>query len=142
VSAIPPRFIEQTHYTEIWNDRGSGAKTDCSVWRPVLPPNHIFFGDYPILNRKAPSAGMLIASDHVHAFARPDGFSLVWKEKKGKKHFYGWRPIPPRDYVALGCVTTIHKEPPNPITLGRAYRFLNPPPPLQPNARALNVDNE
>jgi Vacuolar protein sorting-associated protein 62 len=44
-----------TGYSWVWNDAGSGASMDGSVWRPVAPAGYIALGDVATSNHDAPS---------------------------------------------------------------------------------------
>jgi hypothetical protein len=42
-------------YSQIWNDRGSGAKHDVAVWRPIPPKNYSCLGDVATEGYQKPS---------------------------------------------------------------------------------------
>jgi hypothetical protein len=40
-----PPVASPRDYTELWNDKGTGASQDGSVWRPVAPNGYVALGD-------------------------------------------------------------------------------------------------
>lgn len=55
-----PGFEVTTTVESIWDDKGSGVSMEASVWRPVLPPGFVFFGDLMVRNHDEPTADVLI----------------------------------------------------------------------------------
>ena len=115
VEAENPGFTFTNSFVEVWNSAGSGADTDASVWRPRIGTDIVFFGDFAHARRGAPDAStdVMISADHATMLAKPASYELEWAKKRGKKHFYGWRAIPPSpDFAALGHVVTTSKNAP------------------------------
>ena len=106
-----------TNYTLIWNDRGSGADTDMSVWKPVVPPGYFALGHYATNNYNAPLPALLLARpSDPGALAPPTGYAKIWDDRGSGATLSGsfWRPIPPPGYVSLGDVAAPgHFTPPS-----------------------------
>jgi hypothetical protein len=116
VKVEDPGFTFSSDWIEVWNSAGCGADADASVWRPRLVAGMVFFGDFAHASRWEPSAAadVLVSADHPAMLACVEKYELEWLKKRGKKHFYGWRPIPPSpDFVALGHIVTTNKSPPD-----------------------------
>jgi Ca2+-binding EF-hand superfamily protein len=134
VSVADPGFSTSNQFTHIWDDKGSGASMDGSVWRPLLEGGFVFFGDYMHGSHEPPEVDVLVCkepnpedlssqikktafaglSKNKAPFERPEGWQKMWSKKRGKLHLYAWNPIAPStDYVALGHVVTVSAETPS-----------------------------
>lgn len=120
---LPPRpaaaveLVATAEYTWVWDDTGSGASTDGSVWRPVVPPGHVAFGDVIVVGHDAPTAPALLAVDDPDALRPPVGYEQVWNDtlSLGLHDVALWNPIPPLGYTCLGSVAVPdHDTPPAP----------------------------
>ena len=97
-------FIPVSEYDEVWNDRGSGANQDVSIWRVRVPHGcHLDRHDRQerALATDPSDAGHSLYGSQV---APPERFDLVWWQERGRRRFWCWRPIPPPGYVSLGDV--------------------------------------
>lgn len=97
--------------TWIYDDDGSGADEDLSVWSPDLSalPGFVPLGDRAVRSHTAPGDGVAVVKDSVpNALSRPLGYSLVWDDKgSGGDHDLSlWMPVAPPGYTALGYVAT------------------------------------
>ena len=117
IDATNPGITATTHFTPVWNDRGTGASVQCSVWRPEVPDGCVFFGDlfhggsqeHPrnVVDGLIHAAHSLYSPDDPKVFAAPSSWRKCWKNKKGKVDLYVWRAIAPSDdFVPLGDVIT------------------------------------
>lgn len=95
-------------YELIWNDRGSGASDDVSIWRPVeVQAGYRLLGDVAVKSHSKPGDGSLsviaLADD---ALKEPEGLSPVWRDKgSGARHDVRfWRMEPPDGYTCLGDI--------------------------------------
>jgi len=96
-------------YSWVWSDKGSGAKADCTVWRPRTEMGYFIIGDYAQANYKPETVGSSLVVRAVNddpnrpLLMPPTAWVLVWNQEKGGD-FEGsiWAPTPPAGYHALG----------------------------------------
>ncbi|GBG91749.1 hypothetical protein CBR_g53601 [Chara braunii] len=119
----------------VWDDRGSHATFDCSIWRSTK--DVAFFspaighGDFEqgwrVLSQVAvphyqPIGGLVatIVARNVDAsvpvLKSPVGFAQMWTDQGSGAHLHGsvWRPIPPTGYVCLSDIVVDSWAPPAP----------------------------
>ena len=106
-------FVPVSDYDEVWNDSGSGAQQDVSVWRPRVPVGCHLIGMTAKNGHSPPNFSTLVIRAGGSDIAPPERFDLVWWQERGKRRFWCWRPIPPPGYVSLGDVGTISEDPPS-----------------------------
>lgn len=113
---LPASAVSWTH---IWNDSGSGAKKDGSVWRATPPTGYANVGDlfkvghgHPkeLKNRKV----IFIRDDPQHAI-KPTKYIRKWADSGSgaKKDFSSWMPVAPQGFIALGDVGKGNYSPPS-----------------------------
>ena len=107
-------FIPISEYDEVWNDAGSRAHQDVSVWRPRLPAGCYLLGMTAKNGHSPPTFPTLVIRASGSVIASPERFDLVWWQERGHRRFWCWRPIPPPGYVSLGDVGTLSEHPPSP----------------------------
>ena len=95
-------------YDFIWSDRGSGAKRDVSIWRPV-DIEHGFFplGDTASGRYGKPVIPAITVSAGVSgALAKPISYGHIWNDRgSGADRVVRIvKLIPPRGYTCLGDV--------------------------------------
>ena len=106
-------FIPISEYDEVWNDSGSGANQDVSVWSPRVPAGCHLIGMTAKNGHSRPTFSTLVIRAGGRDIAPPERFDLVWWQERGKRRFWCWRPIPPAGYVSLGDVGTTSETPPS-----------------------------
>ena len=106
-------FVPVSEYDEVWNDSGSGAEQDVSVWRPRVPAGSHLIGMTAKNGHSRPTFSTLVIRAGGRDIAPPERFDLVWWQERGKRRFWCWRPIPPAGYVSLGDVGTTSDTPPS-----------------------------
>ena len=106
-------FIPISEYDEVWNDSGSGAEQDVSVWSPRVPAGCHLIGMTAKNGHSRPTFSTLVIRAGGRDIAPPERFDLVWWQERGKRRFWCWRPIPPAGYVSLGDVGTTSETPPS-----------------------------
>ena len=106
-------FVPVSEYDEVWNDSGSGAEQDVSVWRPRVPAGCHLIGMTAKNGHSRPTFSTLVIRAGGRDIAPPERFDLVWWQERGKRRFWCWRPIPPAGYVSLGDVGTTSETPPS-----------------------------
>ncbi len=106
-------FIPVSEYDQVWNDSGSGAEQDVSVWRARVPAGCHLIGMTAKNGHSPPNFSTLVIRAGGSDIAPPDRFQLIWWQERGKRRFWCWRPIPPPGYMSLGDVGTLSETPPS-----------------------------
>jgi hypothetical protein len=121
-AAGSPTLIVSTTstYDWVWNDQGSGADLDVTIWRPH-PSDAGFFivGDYAQGDYASPSGVAVIVKaindDPSSPLIKPPKkFNPIWNDKGSGGDNDGsiWYPVPEDGYVTLGFVGQIGYDPP------------------------------
>ncbi len=106
-------YIPVSEYDEVWNDKGSGAKQDVSIWRARVPAGCHLIGMTAKNGHSRPTFSTLVVRAGGSDIAPPERFELVWWQERGQRRFWCWRPIPPSGYASLGDVGTLSEDPPS-----------------------------
>ena len=106
-------FIPISEYDEVWNDKGSRANQDVSVWRARVPAGCHLLGMTAKNGHSRPTFPTLVIRAGGSDIAPPERFDLVWWQERGQRRFWCWRPIPPPGYASLGDVGTLSANPPS-----------------------------
>ncbi|KAK8691037.1 hypothetical protein V6N13_074558 [Hibiscus sabdariffa] len=100
-------FEAVSSFRLVWRNRGSSSIKQLSIWRPVVPPGMVYFGDI-VVQRYEPPDTCRVFHDMGDAelFKAPLEFLLVGqiKKQRGMDNISFWLPQAPLGYVALGCV--------------------------------------
>lgn len=95
-------------YELIWDDSGSGARDDVSIWRPVeTQAGYRLLGDVAVKSHSKPSDSTITVIAVVDdALKEPESFTKVWWDKgSGARHDVTiWRMNPPSGYTCLGDI--------------------------------------
>jgi len=99
-------------YTWVWNDQGSGANMDVTIWRPVpADPTYSILGDYAQGNYSQPTGVSIVVKvinddPNNPVLKAPKHFNPVWNDKGSGGDYDGsiWYPAPNDGYVTLGFV--------------------------------------
>jgi len=121
LEAEPYLIVSTTsQYTWLYNDRGTGAHMDVSIWRPA-PTDNTFsiVGDYAQSNYYDPAGTSLIVKaindDPSNPLLKPPvRYAEIWDDKgSGGTHDGSiWWPVPPDGYLSLGFVGQTGYNPP------------------------------
>lgn len=105
-------------YVWVYDDTGTGALTDASIWRPQPPPGYVSLGDVVHASHDEPKFAALVVRDDPEALRPPVGYEQVWNDKGtlGTHDVTLWNPIPPVDYACPGSVATPGYDTPPPLT--------------------------
>ena len=106
-------FVPVSEYDEVWNDRGSGAAQDVSVWTARVPAGCHLIGMTAKNGYSPPTFSTLAIRAGGSDIAPPERFDLVWWQERGQRRFWCWRPVPPSGYASLGDVGTLSEDPPS-----------------------------
>jgi len=97
-------------FTLIYDDSGTGADDDVSIWRPNLAsyPGFFSLGDVAMDSHGRAPANTFLVRGSGDALARPVGFRWVWDDKGsgGDQDGSLWEPVAPAGYTCLGTVAT------------------------------------
>lgn len=113
VQGEPTLFVSTTSvYIWIYNDRGSGADMDVTIYRPTpSDPSYYILGDYAQGNYNPPAATSLIVKainddPKFPLIKAPAGYQQVWNDKGSGGDHDGsiWFPVPPDGYFSIGFV--------------------------------------
>ncbi len=117
----------------IWDDRGTGAKKDVSIWRPQGPSDYAFIGDFAHGSHAKPTftynyeyLGPTVLNPLILVKAvnedpanpllkAPVDYELAWDSKRTGARADGsiWIPVAPPGYVTIGAVATTGYEKPS-----------------------------
>ncbi|XP_075470036.1 uncharacterized protein LOC142502662 isoform X1 [Ascaphus truei] len=86
----------------VWNDRGSGAKRDVSIWRA----DHCCSLGHVAVDNYMKPFGVFVKEVKPGSLAKPTSFTAVWTDKGSgaDKDVSIWRPVCPIHYISLGYV--------------------------------------
>ena len=117
----PLNLYEVGQLKMIWNDAGSKADADCSIWRTESKDGYYPLGDIVVATHTKPKIGFLLRptnadDDSVRA---PVSYSRIWNDagSGADRYVQLWRVNCPGGYVALGQVATSGSTP----ALGDVY---------------------
>jgi hypothetical protein len=112
----PLRFSQRltvrpaTQFLWVYDDRGTGASNDVSIWRPNLSqyPGFYSLGDIAMPNGgggPAPKLTFVVQGDG-DLLARPVDYAWVWSDWGSGGTYDGsfWEPVAPSGYTCLGSV--------------------------------------
>ena len=91
----------------IWNDAGSGADRDLSLWRARVPQGYFSLGDVAVPTHSAPRFSVLVRPLKDDALKAPTGYRQRWTDagSGADKDVAFYEPICPPGYRVLGYVT-------------------------------------
>ena len=78
-------FIPVSEYDEVWNDRGSGANQDVSIWRVRVPHGCHLIGMTAKNGHSPPTHPTLVIRADGSQVAPPERFDLVWWQERGRR---------------------------------------------------------
>ena len=109
----PTLFVSTTSiYTWLYNDSGSGASMDVSIYRPTPSDGtYKIIGDYAQGNYNPPVGTSLIVKainddPNFPLIKPPVDYTEVWNDKGSGGNHDGsiWFPVPPDGYISIGFV--------------------------------------
>jgi hypothetical protein len=119
----PTLLISTTsNYTWLYNDKGSGADMDVTIWRPT-PTNTDYYiiGDYAQGNYSQPTGSSLIVmalndDPNNPLIKAPVGYTEVWNDhgSGGDNDGSVWFPVPPDGYISIGFLGQTGYNAPSP----------------------------
>ncbi|XP_047340404.1 uncharacterized protein LOC124943990 [Impatiens glandulifera] len=91
----------------IWWNQSSNSRKKLSIWRPIVPPGMVYFGDIAVQGYEPPNSCIVLHDTEGNEQLKPPlDFQLVGQLKK-KRHMESisfWLPQAPPGYVSLGCI--------------------------------------
>jgi hypothetical protein len=110
--ATPPtatlELLPVSEYTWVYDDTGTGAFADGSIWRPVVPAGFVAIGDVAVAGHDPPKFATVVIRDEPDALRPPVGYEQIWNDKGtlGEHDVSIWSPIAPLGYTCPGSVAT------------------------------------
>ncbi|OVA12725.1 Pleckstrin homology domain [Macleaya cordata] len=101
------RFEAIASFRLIWWNQGSGSRKKLSIWRPLVPPGTVYFGDIAVQGYEPPNTCVVLRVTGDEAlFKDPLDFQLVGqiKKQRGTESISFWLPLAPPGFVSLGCI--------------------------------------
>lgn len=108
------KIYEVTNPVEIWNDKGSGADKDVSIWRAVNSNSaYHSVGDIAVNSHNNPNIAFLMKPSNTEDVRKPVDFNEIWNDggSGADKDVKIWRVVCPATFVALGNVATNGEKP-------------------------------
>ena len=96
------QLIQVYDIQEVFNDGGTGASKEVSIWRVNLPKGYKSLGHLAVNSRNRPEYGYAVTSLVDNAFSNPLGFEKIWEHKDPNQAI--WKPICPEGYGAVGHI--------------------------------------
>lgn len=101
-----------SQFAWVWNDQGSGANGNMTIWRPVAEPSFYSVGDILATNYDDLAANnrgrvaFTVRDISGQALAAPTGYEQIWGDYGSGGNHDGsiWAPTCPSGYVGLGHV--------------------------------------
>ncbi|WP_437317548.1 Vps62-related protein [Sorangium sp. So ce385] len=97
-----------TQFVWIYDDAGTGADHDVSIWRPNLGqhPGYYALGDVAMANHGGAPRSTFVVKGDGDVLARPVDYNRVWTDKGSGGDHDGsfWEPVAPAGYTCLGHV--------------------------------------
>ncbi len=93
-------------FSWIYDDSGTGANHDVSMWRPNPAAGYYSLGDVAMGSHSAPITAISIKASTADGLAKPLDYELIWKDSgSGGTHDGSfWSPIAPNGYTCLGHI--------------------------------------
>uniref|UniRef100_A0A8H7NI21 DUF946 domain-containing protein n=1 Tax=Bionectria ochroleuca TaxID=29856 RepID=A0A8H7NI21_BIOOC len=79
---VQPPVASPEGYNQIWNDKGSGAEKDGSIWRPVAPSGYVAMGDIAQSGYSQPDTNRIWCLRADLAKNARYGTQSIWDDKK------------------------------------------------------------
>lgn len=77
----------KNNFTKIWDDKGTGAEKDVSIWRPLVPSGYFSLGDVVLSNHMADDRDKKLYTLAIrpkqgkeHLLAKPIGVTELWND--------------------------------------------------------------
>jgi len=122
---VAAEVIEVNDYEWRYDDAGSGAFADVSIWRPLPPPGFVSLGDVAVAGHEAPGFAARAVRDVPGLTAAPVGYERIWDDEGslGANDVALWSPIAPLGYECVGTVAhSLYDVEPSPQTIRCVHR--------------------
>jgi len=98
-----------SRFSWLYNDSGTGADDDVSIWRPELSQSPGFFslGDVAVSSHGPAPVNTFVVRGEGDLLARPVDYAWIWNDRGsgGTYDVSFWEPLAPAGYTCLGTVT-------------------------------------
>ena len=106
----PLNLYEVGEFKLVWNDKGTGAHADVSIWRAESRKGFYSLGDIVVATHAKPKIGFLLKprDDNDNSVRSPVSYSKIWNDSGSRayKDVQLWNVNCPGGYVSLGNVAT------------------------------------
>jgi hypothetical protein len=112
LGAEPTLIVSNTsNYTKVFDDDGSGASMDVTIYRPTpSSPDYFILGDYAQPNYNSPTGTSIIVKvvnddPNNPLLVMPQSYTKVWDSRGSdctESSF--WYPVAPDGYISIGYV--------------------------------------
>ena len=102
------QLLDVHDIVEVFNDGGTLASKEVSVWKANLPRGYKSLGHIAVNSRNRPLFGYAITSTIDTAFKEPLGFELIWRHESPLRTI--WKPLCLEGYGAVGHIGTISES--------------------------------
>jgi len=114
--AKPLNLYEIRDIKKVWDDKGSGADDDVSIWKAKVPRDHKAVGQVVVKSYAQPSISYVIKATKKadnNALVLPVSYDKIWDDSgSGADDDVSiWRVVCPGDYVALSNIATDGSKP-------------------------------
>jgi hypothetical protein len=111
-------YVQQVDsFVWVYDDDGSGAADDVSVWRPNLSqyPGYYSLGDVAMPNHDSAPGSTFVVKGEGDLLAPPVDYTYVWNDRGSGGDHDGsfWAPVAPAGYTCLGHVANSNYNKPS-----------------------------
>ncbi len=109
LACTPTRSAEM-----LYADRGTGTKSDLSVWRPRVPAGKVYLAQTAVAGYSTPATPSLILDDDPELLSAPIGYERMSDDKgsDGVQDVTYWRPIPRAGFTCLSDLVALNYSAP------------------------------
>ncbi|XP_047340944.1 uncharacterized protein LOC124944671 [Impatiens glandulifera] len=103
------RFEVVASFRLIWWNQNSNSGKKLSIWRPMVPPGMVYFGDIAVQGYEPPNSCIVLHDTEGDELLKPPlDFQLVGQIKKRRRteSISFWLPQAPPGFVSLGCIAS------------------------------------
>lgn len=104
----PIAVVSTDSWSWVFDDAGSGAASDLSIWSPDIPVGFTSLGDAAVAGYDPPVVGSMAVDPMSDGVMAPIGYEEMWNTvgSGANNDVALWNPIPEPGYVCLGNVAS------------------------------------
>ena len=108
------QLIQVYDIQEVFNDEGTGATKEVSIWSVNLPKGYKSLGHLAVNSRNRPEYGYAVTSLLDNVFQDPLGLEKLWSHDNAERTI--WKPLCQEGYGAVGHVAISRLDLPSDAT--------------------------